>query len=194
MAFADRITFRLASYSHKLEMKNIMQPESDTSHTSGMRIKIITGSLLVVAAILYLVISSTQANAQYFLTVDEVLSRGDSFKGKSIRISGVVLGKTIRYDPQTELLTFSIAHISGDNQEVEKAGGLAAVLHAAANDPARQTIKIVYKGIRPDLLKDESQAILSGVLNSDGSFNASEILLKCPTRYDKSIPGQTGGG
>jgi len=175
-------------------MKNYMQPESDTSHTSGMRIKIITGSLLVVAAILYLVISSTQANAQYFLTVDEVLSRGDSFTGKSIRISGVVLGKTIRYDPQTQLLTFTIAHIPGDNQEVEKAGGLAAVLHAAANDPARQTIKIVYTGIRPDLLKDESQAILSGVLNSDGSFNASEILLKCPTRYDKAVPGQTGGG
>lgn len=171
-----------------------MQPESDASHTSGMRTKIIAGSLLVVAAILYLVISSTQANAQYFLTVDEVLTRGENFTGKNIRISGVVLGKTIQYDPQTQMLTFTIAHIPGDNQEVEKAGGLTAVLHAAATDPARQTMKIVYKGIPPDLLKDESQAILSGVLNSDGSFNASEILLKCPTRYDKAVPGQTGGG
>jgi cytochrome c-type biogenesis protein CcmE len=169
-----------------------MQPDTFPKPASGIKIKVIISSLLIVAAILYLVISSTQSNIQYFLTVDEVLSRGQSLAGKSIRISGVVLGNTIHYDPQSQMLTFSIAHIPGDERDIEKAGGLTVVLHEAAADPARQKINIVYKGIRPDLLKNEAQAILSGTLQPDGSFEASEVLLKCPTRYDQSVPGQTG--
>lgn len=169
-----------------------MQPDTFPKPTSGVKTKIIISSMLIVAAVVYLVISSTRSNIQYFLTVDEVLSRGGNLAGKNIRISGVVLGDSIHYDSQSQLLTFTIAHIPGDEREVEKAGGLAAVLHAAAADPTRQTIHIVYIGIRPDLLKNEAQAILSGTIQPDGSFKASEVLLKCPTRYDQSVPGQTG--
>ncbi len=148
--------------------------------------------LLIVAAIAYLIISSTQASAQYFLTVDEVTSRGHELDGKSIRLSGVVLGDTIQYDPQTLELTFTIAHITGDNKEIEKAGGLAAVLHTAAGDSSRQTIKVIYNGPKPDLLKNEAQAILSGSVNADGSFTAIEVLLKCPTKYEEAVPEQAG--
>jgi cytochrome c-type biogenesis protein CcmE len=169
-----------------------MQPETTPAPTPRIKIKFIIGSLMIAAAIIYLVVSSTQANAQYFLTVDEVKARGQTLAGKSIRLSGVVLGDTIYYDPQTLELSFTIAHIPGDNQEVEKEGGLAAVLHAAAADPARQKISVHYKGARPDLLKNEAQAILSGTLNSDGSFNAREVLLKCPTKYEDAVPGQAG--
>ena len=42
----------------------------------------------------------------------------------------------------------------------------------------------------PDLMKDEAQAILTGKLASDGTFNASELLLKCPTRYGDAVPNQ----
>lgn len=167
-----------------------MQPEISSKPAHKLKPKFIIGSLMIMAAVVYLIVSSTQANAQYFLTVDEVLARRQSLEGKSIRLSGVVLGDTIAYDRQSLVLTFAIAHIPGDNQEIEKAGGLAVVLHAAASDPSRQTIRVIYKGPRPDLLKNEAQAILSGSLNSDGTFSASEVLLKCPTKYEEAVPGQ----
>ncbi len=163
-------------------------------HTPSPAVKIqpkfIIGSLLIAAAILYLVISSTQANAQYFMTVDEVISRGQSLHGKTIRVSGAVLGDSIKYDASSQLLTFTIAHIPGDNQEVEKAGGLAAVLHTAVKDLTRNRLEIIYKGIRPDLLRNEAQAVLTGTYNADGKFFASEVLLKCPTKYEESVPTQ----
>ena len=39
--------------------------------------KFYMGGLLILAAVVYLIVSSTQANAQYFLTVDELKSLYD---------------------------------------------------------------------------------------------------------------------
>jgi cytochrome c-type biogenesis protein CcmE len=87
-------------------------------------------------------------------------------------------------------LKFTIAHVPGDNAEVEKAGGLAAVLHAAVKDSSRQKLNIIYQGVKPDLLKNEAQAIMTGTLNADETFTANELLLKCPTKYEEAVPGQ----
>lgn len=167
-----------------------MQPETPAKPTTGLNPKFIIAGLLIVAAVVYLIISSTQASAQFFLTVDEVKARGQEMVGKEMKISGAVLGDTIQYDPQSLTLKFTIAHVPGDNAEVEKAGGLAAVLHAAVIDPSRQKLEIVYKGVKPDLLKNEAQAIITGTLNADGTFTADELLLKCPTKYEEAVPGQ----
>src|SRR3970040_961659 len=96
---------------------------------SAGRIKFIIGGLLIVAAIAYLIFTSTQASAQYFLTVEELVARGDSVAGRDVRVSGVVLGDTIQYDSKNFLLTFTIAHVAGDNKEIETEGGLAKALY-----------------------------------------------------------------
>lgn len=149
----------------------------------------IGGALIVVAGII-LAITSLRGNAQYYLTIDELLADPASV-GQTVRISGVVLGDTIQYDPSGDTLTFVVASIPSDNATIEKMGGLAAALHQAATDPNAKRLNVVYYGSRPDLLKDEAQAIMTGTLNANGVFNASELLLKCPTRYEDSIPAQT---
>jgi cytochrome c-type biogenesis protein CcmE len=156
----------------------------------GGRTKFLIGGLLIIAAIVYLIISSTQANAEYFLTVQEMQSRGASIVGQSVRVSGAVIGSTIRYDPQTLILTFTVANVPGDNKTIDEQGGLAAVLHAAVTDPNRPRMQVLYKGARPDLLKDEAQAIMTGKMGKDGVFVADELLLKCPTRYSDAVPSQ----
>lgn len=156
------------------------------------RAKFIIGILLIIGAVIFLVISSTQASAQYFLTIHELNSRGAAILDKDVRISGAVLGDSIQYDPQTLTLKFTVADVPGDNKEIEAQGGLAAVLHAAVIDPNRQRLQVIYTGAKPDLLRDEAQAIMTGKLNADGTFQASELLLKCPTKYQEAVPGQTG--
>jgi cytochrome c-type biogenesis protein CcmE len=45
--------------------------------------------------------------------------------------------------------------------------------------------------VLPDLLTHEAQAIVTGELGADGVFYASELLLKCPSRYEEAVPGQS---
>ena len=155
------------------------------------RTKFLLGGLLILAAVVYLIASSTQASAEYFMTIDELKAEGSAAVGKSLRLSGAVIGDTIQYDPQTMTLTFEVAHVPGDNNEIEAQGGLAKVLYDAVNDPARQRVKVVYKGVKPDLLRGEAQAIMSGHIEADGTFYADELLLKCPTRYEEAVPEQS---
>ncbi|HEX7621589.1 MAG TPA: cytochrome c maturation protein CcmE [Anaerolineales bacterium] len=156
--------------------------------------KFIIGGLLILTAIIYLIVSATQANAEYFMTVNELKSKGNTMVGRSLRISGAVVGTTIQYDPQTMNLSFDIAHVPGDNAAIEMGGGLAAVLHAAVTDTTRARLTIIYNGPKPDLLRDEAQAIITGHLGEDGIFYADELLLKCPTKYQEAVPSQVSSG
>lgn len=163
------------------------------SKSSAGRMKFIAGGLLIVAAVVYLIVSSTQASAQYFLTVEELATKGSSVENRELRISGAVIGDSIQYDPQTLTLKFIVADIPGDNKVIEEQGGLAAVLHQAVIDPNRRRLEVVYIGPKPDLLRDEAQAIMTGKIGPDGVFQAEELLLKCPTKYEEAVPDQAEG-
>ncbi len=156
------------------------------------RTTFVIAGLLVVAAVAYLIISSTGTTAQYFLTVEELAQMGDDALSKNLTVSGAVLGDTIDYDAMGPSVTFTIVHVPGDPQEVERAGGLAQVLHDATLDSGRPQLEIVYDSVKPDLLQHEAQAIVRGRLAPDGRFLADDLLLKCPTRYEEDVPGQTG--
>jgi cytochrome c-type biogenesis protein CcmE len=154
------------------------------------RSKFIIGGLLILAAVVYLIFSSTQQAAEYFMTVDELVAQSSTAIDKNVRLSGAVIGDSIQYDPQTLTLTFDVAHVPGDNAEIEAQGGLAAVLKAAVADLTRTHMKVVYVGPKPDLLRNEAQAIMTGHLGADGVFYAEELLLKCPTKYEEAVPQQ----
>jgi len=172
-------------------MEQTITPTTQTG--SASRAKFIVGGLLIIAAVVYLIVSSTKASAQYFLTVDELAAKGSSVGNRDVRVSGAVVGDTIQYDSQTLTLSFDVANVPGDNKVIEQQGGLAAVLHAAVIDPNRTRMHVVYVGVKPDLLRNEAQAIMTGRMADDGAFHASELLLKCPTKYQDAVPNQTGG-
>jgi cytochrome c-type biogenesis protein CcmE len=155
-------------------------------------LKFIIGGIVIVGAIIFLIVSSLSANVQYFLTVEEAVekSQAGELDGRNVRVSGAVLGETIVYDIDTLELSFTIAHVEADNQLVAEEGGLAAALHNATLDESRPRLKVVYTGPIPDLLQNEAQAILTGEMLPTGVFQADEILLKCPTKYEGSVPDQ----
>ena len=124
------------------------------------------------------------------MTVDELNVKGQSVAGRSLRVSGAIIGDTIQYDPQTLTLTFDVAHVPGDNADIEAQGGLAEVLHQAVVDTSRNRIHVIYQGVKPDLLRNEAQAIMTGRMDEGGVFHAEELLLKCPTRYEEAVPAQ----
>jgi len=139
-----------------------------------MRARFWVGGVVLAAAAIYLIASGISSSAQYYLTVRELRSKGQTLAGRNLRVSGFVIGSSIVYHPQTGSLTFEIVDT---RQE----------LGAAAAD----TLKVLYTGPRPDLLQHEAQAIVEGRLNPDGTFTADNLLLKCPSRYQDQITTPT---
>ncbi len=154
------------------------------------RIKFIAGGVLLLAAVIFMVISATQATAQFFLTVAELQNTDRDLTGENLRVSGAVIGDSIIYDTGSGALHFTIANIPGDDKEIEARGGLEAVLHQAVVNPDEPRLNVVYHGAPPDMLKDEAQAIMTGTIQPDGTFLAEEILLKCPSKYEAVLPEQ----
>jgi len=150
---------------------------------SGGRWKFMVGGVLILGAIAYLVVSSTLMGAQFFITVDEVVS-DPSYIGQEVRISGAVIGDTIEQNTvfvserQRNAITFTITHIP------EEFDNLAEALHLSVSNPDATRLQIYYEGPMPDLLQHEAQAILTGALGEDGVFYANELLLKCPSRFE----------
>ena len=149
------------------------------------KLKFLIAGLVILGAVVFLIVSGTTSGAQYFLTVDELL--GDaSYVGKPIRISGAVDGETIVYDGSNLILDFEIANIPTETTD------LALTLHEAVSDPTASRLMVHVEGqVKPDLLQHEAQAILTGTLGPDGVFTATEVLLKCPSRYGEAVPEQS---
>ena len=130
------------------------------------------GSLLALAAVV-MIVTSMAGGAQYFLTVTELRTKGQSAIDQSVRISGAVIFESVLYEVRSNqpYLEFDIV----DTQD----------------QIGKQTpLRIVYNGPKPDLLQPHAQAIVEGHLGADGKFYADNLLLKCPTRYEDQFPNQ----
>ena len=143
-----------------------------------------------------------------YMTVDELLADSENM-GKDIKITGVVDGyyemdcsadefQAFQFNQDSQSLTFWVANIPRDNDEIKARGGLSTVLDETVGlqyDPETQTyrtsdatrLRVVYENAEiPDLLQHKAHAIMSGQLRMvDGEpvFYAHELLLKCPSRH-----------
>ncbi len=170
--------------NNDIVIENQKQVNDAISRPRAGRAKFLVGGLLILAAVIYLLVTSTASTAQYFLTVDELHSKGAEIVGKNVRVSGAVVGETIRYDAQGLELTFTVAQVTDSPEAIEAAGGLAQALAQAVRDPNTARLSVHYLGPKPDLMRPEAQAIMDGQLRQDGTFHADTLLLKCPTRYE----------
>ena len=126
------------------------------------RSKFIIGGAIIVLAVGYLIVSSVGGSTAYYLTVEEVKAKGPS--ERTVRVAGNVLGETIEWNAKELMLRFSIADASG-------------------------SLAVIYNGPRPDMLKDDAEAIVEGRYIEGGSFEASNLLLKCPSKYEGAATG-----
>jgi cytochrome c-type biogenesis protein CcmE len=140
------------------------------------RMKFVVGGLIIFAAIIFLVINAMSGTTQLYLTVDEFHAQQSALGGRDLRVSGWVIGDSIKYtqiDDQTSRLEFDI---------VDDLANPGQRLHIVAmNEPM------------PDLLQHEAQALVEGHAQ-DGAFHSvpGGLLLKCPTRYEEGGPEVSG--
>jgi len=142
-----------------------------------MNAKFIIGGVVIIGAVVFLIFSAVQSSAQYAYTVGDLLEKQAALADSkaSLRVSGFVIGDSIKYDPKAMTLSFDIVETH------EELAAPQRILHVVADGH-----------VKPDLLQHEAQATLTGKLGSDGDFYLAQggdsLLLKCPTRYEESVP------
>lgn len=129
--------------------------------------KFIVGGVIIAAVIIYLIISSMGGSAAYYLTVAELKAQGADAVGKKVRVAGLIDGSTIEYDQQSLRLAFDIVDDSG-------------------------RLPVIYHGPRPDMFQDQAEAVVEGALDEEGVFEATSLLLKCPSKYEAAATEQAG--
>ena len=166
------------------------KPRDAVKVAAPKRMKFAIVGVVLLGAVAFLLLSGTISGGRFFTTVNDILARPD-LVGKTVKISGAVIGNTIKFDPDTKTIHFTMANVTDNSSELQDDGGLAKVLHNAVRDPNAKHIAIeVQNQAMPDLLKDEAQAIVTGKLGNDGVFRADELLLKCPSKYASDVPQQ----
>jgi cytochrome c-type biogenesis protein CcmE len=124
------------------------------------------GKLLVavgvfVLALGYLGFTAFQGSSAYYLTVGELLAKGDSAYDKNLRVNGKLVPASFERDDNGTLIHFSLIDAEG-----------------------METISAVHNGLVPDLFFNEhSEILLEGTYDPNGLFDAEAIIVKCPSKY-----------
>lgn len=165
--------------------KPVGAPAAVAAKPKSERLLFLIGGVGILVAVGYLLISGTLLGARWFISVDELMNQPE-YVGQPVQVAGVVLGNTIVVDqsnPDQTVITFTVKHYP---QEFEV---LAEALHEGAEDPNATSMQVVVIGQpKPELLRHEAQAIMSGVLRPDGVFEANELKLACPSRFENGDP------
>lgn len=116
--------------------------------------------LVVCGAVAYLIFSGVRETMVFYYTVSEVAGQRSELSGQPLRIAGKVIPGTIEVS--------AVDHL--DRRFVIQEGG--------------QQISVVYRGVTPDTLVDDADAVVEGRLGDDGVFHATHVMAKCPSKYE----------
>lgn len=124
-------------------------------------IKAIITFVVISGAITYLAISSFDESMIYYKTVEEVLQQRSTFENTPVRVNGLLKPGSIKQKPGTDSFIF----------QLEK------------NDIF---LEVRYSGILPDTMTEGKELVVQGTLvPGKQTLNATEILTKCPSKYEK---------
>lgn len=124
----------------------------------GRKLKYLVAGVIVAGALVGLIYSGVRDSMVYFYTPSELTQKQDGLRGKALRVGGMVVDGSVRWDPQTLLLTFQLTDGQG-------------------------TVFVRHKGTAPDLFKEGAGAVVEGTWTPDGYFRASTIMAKHSEEY-----------
>ncbi len=134
------------------------------SALSGRR-ALLAGVLAVAAAVGFVAVQNLSVSAVYYLTPTEARTRGIA-AGTPARLGGLVEAGSLRYDPTSRELRFTIG--DGVNR-----------------------VAVVGSGAPPGLLREGAGAVVEGSFAADGTFRATQVLAKHDEIYQAPSPGAT---
>lgn len=128
---------------------------------------------IIVAAMVYLVAYTMGGEGGvYYLELGEYMAKKPAH---AVRIAGFVSDGSVRKDEAGLAVDFVLTDQTGTHQlpvrfDTRSAGGRI-----------------------PDTFTDGSQVVISGDMGAAGTFQAKEMLAKCPSKYEAAPPTKRAG-
>ena len=114
---------------------------------------------VILVAVVYVFITGISDTMVYYYNVSEVSERRAELVGNALRVHGQVVPGSIEKDPTGLVHKFLIEE-----------GGL--------------TVPVIYRDIVPDTFEDRADAVVEGSFDAAGTFQATFLMAKCPSKYE----------
>lgn len=119
---------------------------------------VLVSAIVVISSIVAVLVGfAMKEYANLFYPVSKVVS-GEAPRGKSIRAGGCVVPGSVKKAKDSLLTIFDIT----DGQA---------------------SVTVTYDSILPDLFAEGEAAVVTGIVNADGTMKASEVLAKHDENY-----------
>ncbi len=129
------------------------------------RIKFVAGGAVIAAALAYMIYAGVTQSAVYFVTPSEI--QAAPVAGKSYRLGGLVTRGSVKWEPRTLDLSFTLTD-------------------------GKASVPVRHKGTAPDLFGEGRGAVVEGSWSPDGYFKATLILAKHSEEYKAPHDGEAG--
>lgn len=128
--------------------------------TKSRTVSVLISIAIAVSAACYLLISGFDDTVVYYKTVDELLAEPERYSSRPVRINGRLLPDSVQIKPNTNEYRFKLTKRS-------------------------DVVTVSYDGILPDTMIEGKDLVVQGVFDTQKHiFVASEILTKCPSKYE----------
>ncbi len=122
-------------------------------------------------ALVVLVTTAIRAASTYYFTLPQFEAMGHSAVGKYVQVNGTVSNDVV-FNGADAHLTFDIVPVQG----------------TGTGTP----LPVVYQGAEPDAFVSGISVVVVGRLAAGGTFDATQIMVKCPSHYTAAPPGDNG--
>ncbi|MCL2818129.1 MAG: cytochrome c maturation protein CcmE [Actinomycetia bacterium] len=133
------------------------------------RNRLIGISVIIVLALIALFATLSANNSSYNMTVAEAAKAENV--GKRVKVSGTVVNGS--WDKRTNPMRFEIR----DEDDADGTGAVITVVYAGATVPST--------------FGDGVTAIVTGEMEEDGTIRSTEMITKCPSKYESSTDAYT---
>ena len=123
----------------------------------------------ILAAGVVMLLTALQENTQFFYNPSDVVAENFIPNSTTFRVGGLVEEGTVVKDGQLKT-TFQIKDFERE---------------------MRAPITVTYTGVLPDLFREGQGVVITGVLTSPTSFEATEVLAKHDENYKPDIKYQS---
>jgi cytochrome c-type biogenesis protein CcmE len=127
--------------------------------------KYLIGAAVVLIGVVLLLTSSLQNNLVFFITPTEFTRDEAKYDNRTLRLGGVVEPGTLKFDRESQKLTFTISD-------------------------GTTKLPIVHTGTGPDLMREGVGVTVQGKLQN-GDFKSEELLVRHSEEYRAPKPGET---
>jgi cytochrome c-type biogenesis protein CcmE len=138
-------------------------------------VQIAVGAILVVILLGWFGWSQVEEGALvYYTNLEELRASGEMNSGA--RVHGFVVEGSIERDVSAKVVRF---HVRSTQESTGRAG--------------EDALPVVYSSLEtPDLFKDGAEVVVEGRLvgSGRGTFEATHILAKCPSKFEAKDSGQ----